>query len=94
MNIKPLGDRLLVQPVKTSDKIGRIIIPERAKEKPSEAVVAVIGTGKIGKDGNRIPFPVEVDDTIIVSKYGGSEITVDGRELRMINTDDILAVLK
>ena len=92
-SIKPTGDRLLVQPVKTADKIGRIFIPEASKEKPSEALVAVLGIGKLDKDGKRIPFPVKAGDTVIVSKYGGSEINVDGRALRLINTEDILAVM-
>ena len=94
LKVKPLGDRVLVEAVEEQEvKQGGIIIPDSAKEKPSEAKVVALGTGKSDEDGNKVAFEVKVGDVVLVSKYGGTEIKVDGKEYKILNADDILAVL-
>ena len=95
LNIKPLGDRILVEPAEEKEvKKGGIIIPDTAKEKPQEGIVRVLGTGKLDDDGKRIAFEVKVGDRVLVSKYGGAEIKIDGKEYKILSSDDILAVLE
>jgi chaperonin GroES len=94
-NVKPLGDRVLVQPVEDKEvKKGGIIIPDTAKEKPTEGVVVALGTGKTDDNGKKVPFEVKEGDRVLISKYGGTEIKLDGKEYKILNCDDILAVLK
>ena len=94
LNIKPLGDRILVEAVEEKEvKKGGIIIPDTAKEKPSEGIVRVLGTGKIGEDGKKLAFEVKVGDRVLVSKYGGTEIKVDGKEYKIFGSDDLVAIL-
>lgn len=94
MNIKPLGDRVLVEALEVKEQIkGGIYIPDSAKEKPQEAKVVALGTGKVDEKGNKIPFDVKVGDIVIVSKYGGTEIKVDDKEYKILNSDDIQAVV-
>ena len=95
--VRPLGDRILVEPVEeteTKGKKGRIIIPDTAKEKPMESRVVALGTGKTGDDGKKVPFEVRKGDRVLVSKYGGTEIKLDGKEYKILNSDDILAVIE
>ena len=93
LKVKPLGDRLLVEPIedKEQQSEGGIIIPDSAKEKPTEAKVLSLGTGKTDDSGNKIPFEVKKGDKVLISKYGGTEIKIDGKELKILNSDDILA---
>jgi chaperonin GroES len=94
LNVKPLGDRVLVEPVEEKEvKKGGIIIPDTAKEKPQEGVVRALGTGKTDDDGKKLPFEVKVGDRVLVSKYGGTEIKLDGKEYKLLNSDDLLAIL-
>jgi chaperonin GroES len=94
LNVKPLGDRVLVEPVEEKEtKKGGIIIPDSAKEKPMEGLVRALGTGKTDDNGKKVPFEVKVNDRVLISKYGGTEIKVDGKEYKILNSDDILAVL-
>jgi chaperonin GroES len=94
LNVKPLGDRVLVEPAEEKEtKKGGIIIPDSAKEKPMEGVVRALGTGKTDDSGKKVPFEVKVNDRVLVSKYGGTEIKIDGKEYKILNSDDILAVL-
>jgi len=94
MNVKPLGDRVLAEPVEEKQvKKGGIIIPDSAKEKPTEAVIRAIGTGKTDDNGKKVPFEVKVGDRVLVSKYGGTEIKLDDKEYKILNSDDILAVI-
>jgi chaperonin GroES len=94
INVKPLGDRVLVEPVEEKEvKKGGIIIPDSAKEKPMESVIVALGTGKTDDDGKKIPFEVKKGDRVLVSKYGGTEIKLDGKEYKILNTDDILAIV-
>jgi len=95
LNVKPLGDRVLVEPVEEKEvKKGGIIIPDTAKEKPQEGIVRALGTGKLDDDGKRIPFEVKVGDRVLVSKYGGTEIKLDGKEFKLLGSDDLLAILE
>ncbi len=94
LNVKPIGDRVLVEPQEEKEtKKGGIIIPDSAKEKPTEGVIRALGTGKTDDKGVKIPFEVKVGDRVLISKYGGTEIKLDGKEYKILNADDILAVL-
>jgi len=95
INLKPLGDRVLVEPAEEKEtKKGGIIIPDTAKEKPTEGIVRALGTGKTDDNGKKIPFEVKVGDRVLVSKYGGTEIKLDGKEYKILNADDILGVVE
>jgi chaperonin GroES len=90
LNVKPLGDRILVEAVEEKEvKKGGIIIPDSAKEKPMESVVVALGTGKTDDNGKKVPFEVKKGDRV----YGGTEIKLDGREYKILNADDILAII-
>jgi chaperonin GroES len=92
--IKPLEDRILVQPLEAEQttKSG-LVIPDTAKEKPQEGKVLATGPGRIDDNGNRVPLDVSVDDVVIFSKYGGTEVKYDGQDLLLLNARDILAVV-
>ena len=93
-SFRPLGDRVLVQPLEEGEvKKGGIIIPDTAMEKPQEAKVVAIGTGKIDDDGKKRPFEVKVGDKVLISKYGGTEIKIDGNTFQVLREDDILGIL-
>jgi chaperonin GroES len=94
-NLKPLGDRVLVEQAEEKEvKKGGIIIPDTAKEKPTEGIVRALGTGKTDDSGKKTPFEVKVGDRVLVSKYGGTEIKLDGREYKIFNSDDLIAVIE
>jgi chaperonin GroES len=94
LHVKPLGDRVLVEPVEEKEvKKGGIIIPDTAKEKPQEGIVRALGTGKTDDNGKKVPFEVKMGDRVLVSKYGGTEIKIDGKEYKILGSDDLLAVL-
>jgi chaperonin GroES len=94
-NLKPLGDRVLVEPAEEKEvKKGGIIIPDSAKEKPTEGIIVALGTGKTDDQGKKLPFEVKKGDRVLVSKYGGTEIKLDGKEYRIFSSDDILAVIE
>jgi chaperonin GroES len=92
-NVRPVGDRILVEAVEEKEKKGGIIIPDTAKEKPMESLVVAVGTGKTGDDGKKVPIEIKKGDRVLVSKYGGTEIKLDGKEYKIVNSDDILAVI-
>ena len=96
-NVKPVGDRILVESVEEKEnkgKKGEIIIPDTAKEKPMESVVVALGTGKTDDNGRKVPFEVKKGDRVLVSRYGGTEIKLDGKDYKILNGDDILAVIE
>ena len=94
INLKPLGDRVLVEPAEEKEiKKGGIIIPDTAKEKPQEGIIIALGTGKTDDNGKKVPFEVKKGDRVLVSKYGGTEIKLDGKEYKILSTDDILAII-
>jgi len=94
VNVKPLGDRVLVQPIDEKEEVkGGIIIPDTAKEKPQEGKVVALGTGKTDDNGNKVEFNVKVDDKVLISKYGGTEIKIDGDNYLIVREDDILGII-
>ena len=95
MNIKPLHDRVLVRRVEETTKTaGGIIIPDTAKEKPSEGVVEAVGNGKMAPDGKVAPMSVKVGDRVLFGKYAGTEVKLDGEPRLIIREEDILAVIE
>jgi len=95
MNIQPLGDRVLVQRLEAEEmKKGGIIIPESAQEKPMEAKVIALGTGKVLEDGTKVEFEVKKGDRILIGKYSGTDIKLDDEEYLILSQDDILAIVK
>jgi chaperonin GroES len=95
LKLKPLGARVLVEPVAEKEvKRGGIIIPDTAKEKPTEAIVRAVGPGEIDEKGNRVPLEVKEGDRVLISKYGGTEIKLDNKEYKVLSKDDILAVVE
>ena len=93
VNIKPLGDRVLLEICENTEQMKGILIPDSAKEKPQEYKVIALGTGKNDDKGNKIPFDVKVGDIVLTSRYGGTEVKVDDKEYKVVNQDDILAVI-
>jgi len=95
MKIRPLQDRIIVKRIKEEEKTkGGIIIPETAKEKPSEGEIVAIGKGKILENGTLLPPDVKVGDRILFSRYGGSEVKIEGVEHLIMREDDILGVIE
>ena len=95
LNIRPLGDRILVEAVeeKAVNK-GGIVIPDTAREKPMESRVVALGTGKTDDNGKKVPFEMKKGDHLLVSKYGGTEVDLDGKKYRILNSDEVLAVFE
>ena len=94
VNVRPLADRVIVKPIEASEsKKGGIIIPDTAKEKPQEGEVVALGTGKRDDDGKVIPFTVKKGDKVLISKYGGTEIKIDGETYLIMREDDILGIV-
>ena len=94
-NFRPLGDRVLVQPIEEGEvKKGGIIIPDSAKEKPQEAKVVALGTGKADDEGKKQPFEVKVGDRVLFGKWSGTEVKVDGQDLLIMKESDIMGVLE
>jgi chaperonin GroES len=95
LNIKPLGDRILVEAlVEKEVKKGGIVIPDIAKEKPMECRVVALGTGKTDDKGKKVPFEMKKGDRLLVAKYGGTEIHLERKEYKILNSEDALAVLE
>ena len=92
--IKPIGDRILVQHIEEKEQVrGGIIIPDSAKEKPQEATVIALGTGKKDENGKVTPFEVKVGDKVLIAQYGGNEIKIDDVKYKLVREDDILGVI-
>ena len=93
MNLKPLGDRVVVEPSESEEKTpSGIVLPDTAKEKPQEGKIVAVGPGKV-QDGKKVPLEVKVGDKVMFSKYGYDEVKVDGTEYYLVREDNILAVL-
>ena len=91
--IRPLGDKVVVEAVEEESKTsGGIFLPDTAKQKPYEGKVVAIGTGRVLDDGSRAKVAVKVGDRIVYSKYGGNEITVEGKEYLILEQDSIYAI--
>jgi chaperonin GroES len=94
MKIKPLADRVVIQPAEAEEKVkGGIIIPDTAKEKPQKGKIVAAGPGKTSEEGKLIPMAVKVGDTVLYGKYSGTEITIDNEEYLIVRESDILAVV-
>ncbi len=95
LNLKPLGDKVIVEVLGEKERTkGGIILPDTAREKPQEAKVLAVGGGKVLSNGKVVPPEVKTGDTVLFGKYSGNEVKINGKELLIINQDDILAVLK
>ena len=95
MKLQPLDDRIVVRPNEAEERTASgLVIPDTAKEKPMESIIVALGTGKTDDNGKKVPFEVKKGDRVLVSKYGGTEIKLDGKEYKILNSDDLLAVLE
>jgi len=94
MKIKPLGERVLVEPIKEEEVAkGGIIIPDSAREKPQEGKVVAAGPGRKDDDGKRIPMDVAKGDRVLYAKYAGTEVSVGGHDYLILRESDVLAIL-
>ena len=92
--VKPLRDRVLVRRIeKTEEKMGGIIIPDSAKEKPTQAEVVAVGSGRVLEDGKRVPLDLKAGDKVLVGKWTGTDVKIDGEEYLILKEDEILGVL-
>jgi chaperonin GroES len=93
MNVRPLRDRVLVQRLEEQEqRIGGIIVPDTAKEKPQQAQVIAVGSGRVNDDGKIIPLDVKVGDHVLIGKFAGTEIKLDGQDYVIVREDEILGV--
>lgn len=93
MELRPLGDRVVVKPLEAEEKTkGGIIIPDTAKDKPQEGEVVAVGPGRVLENGNRVALDVKVGERVVYSKYGGTEVKIDEVEYLVIRESDLLAV--
>jgi chaperonin GroES len=95
MNVRPLHDRIIVRRLEEGEqKVGGIIIPDSAKEKPQQGKVLAVGNGRSNEDGKRIPLDVKAGNLILFGKYSGQEIKLDGEEYLIMKEDEVLAVIE
>jgi len=95
MNVRPLHDRIVIKRLEEGEqKVGGIIIPDTAKEKPQQGKVIAAGNGKTNDEGKRIPLDVSAGDTILFGKYSGQEIKLDGEEYLIVREDEVLAIIE
>ena len=95
MKVRPLHDRIIVQRIEEEEqRVGGIIIPDSAKEKPQQGKVIAVGKGRIEKDGKVTPLDVKAGDTVLFGKYAGQEIKIDGEELLIVREEEVLGVIE
>ncbi|MBX3058932.1 MAG: co-chaperone GroES [Anaerolineae bacterium] len=95
MNLKPLGDRLVVEPKEREQTTASgLVLPETAAEKPQEGEVIAVGPGRRDDDGERIAMDVSVGDRVLYAKYGGTEVKIDGKKLLILKESDVLAIIE
>jgi chaperonin GroES len=95
LNLKPLGDRVVVEPAEKEERTASgIILPETAKEKPQEGEILAVGPGRRDDDGKLIPMDVKKGDTVLYAKYAGTEVKIDDRKLLILKESDILAIVE
>ncbi|MCD4742028.1 MAG: co-chaperone GroES [Desulfobacteraceae bacterium] len=95
MSLRPLQDRILVERVEEDGKTkGGIIIPDTAKEKPAEGKVVSVGVGRVGEDGKMLPMELKVGDRVLFSKYGGTDVKIDGNDYLIMRQEDVLGVIE
>lgn len=95
MNLTPLGDHVIVRPNDEDEQrtASGLVIPDTAKEKPQTGSVLAVGPGKRNKDGDRVPIDVSVDDTVVYSKYAGTELKYEGEDYLILTSDNLLAIV-
>jgi chaperonin GroES len=95
LNMRPLGDRLIVEPIEQDEMIagGKLVLPETAKEKPQQGNVLAIGSGRRDEDGKRIEMDVKLGDKVLFAKYAGTELKLEGKKLLIMKESDILAIV-
>ena len=94
LNLKPLGERLIVEPIEQEETTaGGIVLPETAKEKPQKGKVVAVGPGARDESGNRIDMDVSADDEVLFAKYAGTEIKIEGKKLLILKESDFLAIV-
>jgi chaperonin GroES len=94
LTLKPLDDRVVVEPTEAEEKTaGGILLPDTAKQKPQQGKVIATGPGKLDDNGNRVTLAVKIGDTVLYGKYSGSDVEVNGKELKILRESDILAKL-
>jgi chaperonin GroES len=95
MNLKPLGDRLVVEPKEREEVTASgLVLPETAKEKPQEGEVIAVGPGRRDDDGKRVEMDVSLGDTVLYAKYAGTEVKIDGKKLLILKESDVLAIVE
>jgi chaperonin GroES len=95
LNLKPLGDRLIVEPLESEEVTASgIVLPETAKEKPQQGNVLAVGPGRRDEDGERIDMDVQVGDKVLFAKYSGTEIKMDGKKYLILKESDVLAIVE
>lgn len=95
MKIRPLNDRILVKRLASEEMTaGGIIIPDSAKEKPAEGEIIAVGAGKLNDNGDRVAMEVKVGDKVLFSKYGGTDVKIDGEDFLIMREDDILGIVE
>jgi chaperonin GroES len=95
INLRPLGDRVVVEPQVSEDKTpSGIVLPETAKEKPQKGTVLAAGPGRLADDGKRIVMDIKNGDLVLYTKYGGTELKIDGKKLLILKESDILAIVE
>jgi chaperonin GroES len=95
MNIRPLGDRVLIEPIEQEETIagGKLVLPETAKEKPQQGLVLAAGEGRRDEDGERIAMDVKVGDKVLFAKYAGTELKMEGKKMLIMKESDILGII-
>jgi chaperonin GroES len=97
LNLKPLGERVIVEPVEKEQETfagGALVLPETAKEKPQQGIIIAVGPGKKDDDGERLPMDVEEGQRVLYAKYAGTEVKIDGKKLLILKETDILAIVE
>jgi chaperonin GroES len=97
LNLKPLGDRVIVEPIDKEEETfagGALVLPETAKEKPQQGLIIAAGPGRKDEDGERIPMDVATGQRVLYAKYAGTEIKLDGKKLLILKESDILAIVE
>ena len=97
LNLKPLGDRVIVEPIETGEESfagGALVLPETAREKPQQGKIIAAGPGKKDEEGRRLPMDVKQGQRVLYAKYGGTDIKIDGKKLLILKESDILAIVE
>lgn len=95
MNLKPLGDRVVLKPIEVEEKTkGGIVLPDTAKEKPQQGKVIAVGSGRVLDNGTKVPLDVKVGDRVVYSKYGGVDVKIDDEEYLILTEREILAIVE